>query len=233
MHKPIIRVSLQSEIIKYIQRYIEENNLMEGDKLPSQGEFIEMMQVSRTALREAVKTLEAEGIIEVKNGKGIFVGNKEFQKKKIQSILGFELEKEKLIEILEARRAMEKQLLVMAVEKATTEELDELESVLIVLMEKYHANTQNHEDDKRFHQLIYSMCHNQVYQNLLNILEAYSSTLWEYPLDMTEPFRDSMPFHVDLYEALRERNLENAQRVNDILLDRVLEDISKSLQGHT
>ena len=70
MAKPIKRVSLQSEIIKYIQSYIEEHDLKEGDRLPSQGQFIEMMQVSRTALREAVKTLEAEGIVEVKNGKG-------------------------------------------------------------------------------------------------------------------------------------------------------------------
>ena len=53
MAKPIKRVSLQSEIIRYIQSYIEEHDLKEGDRLPSQGQFIEMMQVSRTALREA------------------------------------------------------------------------------------------------------------------------------------------------------------------------------------
>ena len=49
MTAPIKRISLQSEIIKYIQSYIEEHGLKEGDRLPSQGEFIEMMQVSRTA----------------------------------------------------------------------------------------------------------------------------------------------------------------------------------------
>ena len=75
MITPIKRISLQSEIIKYIQKYIEENELRQGDKLPSQGQFIEMMQVSRTALREAFKTLEAENIVEVKNGKGIYVGS--------------------------------------------------------------------------------------------------------------------------------------------------------------
>lgn len=67
-----------------------------------------MMQVSRTALREAVKTLEAENIVEVKNGKGIYVGNGGQQSYSIQSILGFTQEKERLLEALEARRAMEK-----------------------------------------------------------------------------------------------------------------------------
>ena len=89
MAKPIKRVSLQSEIIKYIQSYIEENDLKEGDRLPSQGQFIEMMQVSRTALREAVKTLEAEGIVEVKNGKGIFVGCRGRKRTALESLIGF------------------------------------------------------------------------------------------------------------------------------------------------
>ena len=95
MAKPIKRVSLQSEIIRYIQSYIEEHDLKEGDRLPSQGQFIEMMQVSRTALREAVKTLEAEGIVEVLNGKGIYVGNRSRGSNAIESLIGFTRERRK------------------------------------------------------------------------------------------------------------------------------------------
>ena len=104
MAKPIKRVSLQSEIIRYIQSYIEEHDLKEGDRLPSQGQFIEMMQVSRTALREAVKTLEAEGIVEVLNGKGIYVGNRSRGSNAIESLIGFTREREALIEALEAEK---------------------------------------------------------------------------------------------------------------------------------
>ena len=69
----IQRVPLQYEIISYIENYIEENNLKAGDRLPSQAELLEMMGVSRTALREAIKTLEAKNVLEVKNGKGVYV----------------------------------------------------------------------------------------------------------------------------------------------------------------
>lgn len=55
MRKPIARVSLQSGIIKYVQDYIKENALNPGDKLPSQGQFMNIMQVSRTALRKHLK----------------------------------------------------------------------------------------------------------------------------------------------------------------------------------
>ena len=68
MADKIKRTPLQSEIIRYIQEYIEENRLEAGERLPSQGQLIQMMGVSRTSLREAMKTLEAREIIKVKNG---------------------------------------------------------------------------------------------------------------------------------------------------------------------
>lgn len=49
MRSKIQRTSLQSEIIRYIQNYIEDNGLKAGDKLPSQEQLIEMMGVQQTA----------------------------------------------------------------------------------------------------------------------------------------------------------------------------------------
>ena len=96
MHRKIQRVSLQSEITKYIQDYIKEEGLIRGDKLPSQGEMVEIMGVSRTSLREAIKTLEAQGLLEVRNGKGVFVGSN-YGNDFIQLSIGFHKEKERLL----------------------------------------------------------------------------------------------------------------------------------------
>ena len=170
MTAPIKRISLQSEIIKYIQSYIEEHGLKEGDRLPSQGEFIEMMQVSRTALREAFKTLEADRIVEVKNGKGIYVGAGEQEKQSVEALLGFTLEKEKLLEVLEARRAMENELIHMIIRTATEEELDDLGRSLEALTKKIAAGEQDTAEDKDFHDKIYKMCHNEVFYKLLLLL---------------------------------------------------------------
>ena len=71
------RTSLQSEIIRFILDYIREHDLNPGDKLPSQESLLAMMGVSRTSLREAMKTLEARNVLEAKNGKGIYVGSQE------------------------------------------------------------------------------------------------------------------------------------------------------------
>ena len=192
MAKPIKRVSLQSEIIRYIQSYIEEHDLKEGDRLPSQGQFIEMMQVSRTALREAVKTLEAEGIVEVLNGKGIYVGNRSRGSNAIESLIGFTREREALIEALEARRAMETELIAMVVRNATDQEMAELGEITEVLMKKVRVGEPDTEEDKQFHEKIYQMCHNSVYYAVLKVLDEYTDKLWQFPLDIEDPFKASM-----------------------------------------
>lgn len=226
MTKPIKRVSLQSEIIKYIRTYIEEHDLEEGDRLPSQGQFIEMMQVSRTALREAVKTLEAEGIVEVKNGKGIFVGSRGRKVNTIESLIGFTMERESLIEALEARRAMETELLAMVVRNATDQEMDELGEITDILMKKFRSGEQDTEEDKLFHEKIYQICHNNVFYAMLKVLDEYTDKLWQFPLDIEDPFKESMPYHETLYQALKERDIKKAQKINNKLLDCVYDDIA-------
>lgn len=230
MAVPIKRISLQSEIIKYIQKYIEEHDLKEGDKLPSQGQFIEMMQVSRTALREAFKTLEADRVIEVKNGKGIYVGSGGRSSDSIQLLLSFTEEKAKLLEVLEARRAMEKELFSMIVRSATDEEMEELGEITKALMIKVNAHLQDTQEDKAFHEKLYRMCHNEIYYALLNLLDQCMEKLWQFPLDIPDPFHESMPYHEELYKALRERDAKKARKVNNKLLDCIYKEIAHAIK---
>lgn len=227
MHQPIKRVSLQAEIIKYIQDYISDHQLQPGDKLPSQGQLMEMMQVSRTALREAVKTLEARNVIEVQNGKGLYVGKKDKELHTLDSLLEFVQEKELLLEILEMRRFLEKEIISMVVQKATDEELDELEDIVKKLMEKTRLGERQTELDKAFHYKVYALCHNRVMYSVICSLSEYTDRLWEFPLEMDDPFAESMPYHERLYEALRKRDVKQAQKMNNKLLDYVVADIVK------
>ena len=110
MNSKIQRTSLQSEIIRYIQNYIQENGLKPGDRLPSQEKLIEMMGVSRTSLREAMKTLEARNVLEAKNGKGIYVGSQEVND--LLRLIDFAKEKELLLDTLEVRKILEREILL-------------------------------------------------------------------------------------------------------------------------
>lgn len=227
MLKPIKRASLQSEIIKYVSDYIQDHDLKPGDKLPSQGQFMEMMQVSRTALREAIKTLEARNVIEVQNGKGLYVGMGEEMPNAIEELLGFAQEKEQILEILEARKALEKEIIEMVIHKATEEELEELGELEEILMEKVRTGEVHTQEDKAFHYKLYSLCHNQVMKAMITFLNDYLGKFWEFPLDIEDPFVESMPYHATLYQAIRERNVAKALKENGRLLECIRKEISE------
>lgn len=218
---------LQSEIIRFIQNYISENNLKQGEKLPSQEKLIAMMGVSRTSLREAVKTLEAKGILTVLNGKGIYIADNRHEV--LQLTLDMTEQKESLLELVDIRRALEREILRLAIQKATDRELVELGSIKDVLLSKYYRGENQTSEDWQFHSMIYSFARNKTMAKLITgILEAIE-VFWNHPLDMPDPFTETIPLHGDLYNAMCQRNVKLAQTINDEILDRVRTDIQNNM----
>lgn len=223
MSNKIKRTSLQSEIIRYIQDYIEESNLKTGDRLPSQEQLIEMMGVSRTSLREAIKTLEARDVVKVRNGKGIYVSAQ--QESTLLSLINFTKEKERILDTLEVRKILEREILRMVIHKATDEELKELGEITSILMDKFHKGEQQTAEDKKFHYTIYRLSHNQVMYQLILSISNIMDQFWEFPLNMEDPFLESIPLHEALYMAICEKNVKKAQAINERLLDAIYRDI--------
>ncbi len=227
MANKIQRTSLQLEIIRYIQNYIEENDLKAGDRLPSQEQLLEMMGVSRTSLREAMKTLEARNVLEVRNGKGVYVGNQ--KDSAFLSLIDFTKEKGKLLDALEVRKILEREILRMVIHTVTEEELKELGDITRVLMEKFHQGVRQTAEDKLFHYTIYRLSHNDIMYQLILSISHVMDQFWEFPLNMEDPFLESLPLHEKLYEAICEKNVKKAQFINEQLLDAVYRDIKKQI----
>ena len=59
-----------TKVINYIKVKILSGELKNGDRLPSEREMAERLDVSRTSIREAIRTLEIMGLIESKRGSG-------------------------------------------------------------------------------------------------------------------------------------------------------------------
>ena len=186
-----------------------------------------MMGVSRTSLREAVKTLEARNVLEVRNGKGVYVGSQEDNG--FLSLINFTREKGTLLDVLEVRKILEHGILPMVIHRATEKELNELGDIVKVLMEKFHQGVRQTEEDKQFHYMIYRLSHNEIMYQLILCISNVMDQFWEFPLNMQEPFLESMPLHETLYQAICEKNVKKAQAINDQLLDAVYRDIQEQI----
>lgn len=215
----IERMALHDMIVKEVKKYINDNKLKPGDKLPPQSEFAKMYGLSRTSLREGTRTLQALGIIEIINGKGMYVKSNTFVPD--ENTLDKEGKIKRLIWLLEVRRVLEKLAVELAVENATEEDLKDMEENLII-MEEMASKSQPHPDfDKAFHYKIYESSKNPVLLESINQLGAQFDSLWENPLGAGDAFTEGTNYHRELFNAIIERNKKKASEVFDKLIDQI------------
>jgi DNA-binding FadR family transcriptional regulator len=218
--------SLQSKIIAYIQEHIEQNHLKEGDKLPSQAELARQMGVSVISVREAVKTLEARDMLTVRNGIGVFV--KDYFKHAFSAQIDIKAEKESLLELLHIRKILEKEVLSMFIKNASEEEMDTLGSITGELMDKYRAGLNQTMEDRMFHSFLYQNCHNKVITTLIMSIYDMLAKFQEFPLELRDPFTETIPLHEAMYQAIRERKIKKAQSINNEIFNIMVKDIQNA-----
>jgi DNA-binding FadR family transcriptional regulator len=76
---PVQRAQLTEQVIERIKEYIEANDLRPGAKLPGERELSQSLGVSRNVTREAIRALQATGILDIQPGNGIFVAEFGFE----------------------------------------------------------------------------------------------------------------------------------------------------------
>jgi len=73
MFNPIKITKVYEQVIQQIKDMIADGTLKKGDKLPSERDMAAMFGVSRTAIREALRSLEMLGLTESRQGEGTFI----------------------------------------------------------------------------------------------------------------------------------------------------------------
>ena len=141
-----------------------------GDKLPTEKELCESTGAGRNTVREALKILASRNVLEIRQGAGTFVSEK-------QGIpddpLGFSMVNDhvKLTkDLLQVRIMLEPQIAALAAQCAKEHEIKELEEIL----EEMEAAMKKREDyselDTKFHTKIAQCTHNIVMENLLPVI---------------------------------------------------------------
>lgn len=73
--QPIRAARIYSEIVDRVLSLVKEGRIGVGDRLPSERQLAQQLNVSRSALREAMTALEVLGVVEIRPGVGIFIGS--------------------------------------------------------------------------------------------------------------------------------------------------------------
>jgi GntR family transcriptional regulator, transcriptional repressor for pyruvate dehydrogenase complex len=167
--KPIKKKKLFEEIITAMENYIHVEDISPGDKLPSENELSAIFQVSKTAVREAMSVLQANGIIEKRSGAGIFL--KDIGGEGIGArVTNHLLNRKELYEILEFRRGIETEAVALAAERATEEDMRLILQAHDKLKEAHSNGELGLEEDYMFHYSIILASHNSIYKEVFDIV---------------------------------------------------------------
>ncbi len=164
--------TLQEAVIQQLKEYILAAGLRAGDRLPTEEELARHLGVSRTAIREALRALEALGIIAVRHGSGRYVQDFSFQP--ILDNLAYSIfyDVHTFEELLEVRAKLEAGFLEEAIAQMTPETLQELRSIVHRMQEMVEQQAPKEallEEDIAFHRTLYENVHNALFIKLLDI----------------------------------------------------------------
>lgn len=112
-----------------IINHIEQRGFQPGDRLPTEAEFAELLGVSRSIARDALKTLAAMGRVSVQRGRGIFVGDAESFQPQVRNRF-HPTNLEDIIMLFEFRAVQERAAAELAAERATPSELMSIQKAL-------------------------------------------------------------------------------------------------------
>ena len=204
-----------------------------GASIPPEPLLGEELGVSRTVVREAVKSLAAKGLLTTgpKVGTRVLASDhwNWFDPDVViwQSKAG--LTREFLRDLQDLRRVVEPAAVRMAAERATALDIAELEQAYEGMRRAVEEGGDYVAFDLRFHQGLLRACHNRMIVQMSKALSALLRTSFEISTSRKDGPRNSLPMHRAVVDAVAARQPAKAERAILVLIDSAREDIEAVL----
>lgn len=204
------------KIVEQVRDLIKEGRLKPGDKLPPEQILAEKFGTSRPSVREALSALEILGITESRGGKGNFMKddlNTPLYEQKYR-----ELEREESpFELLEARKAVETEIVGLTAKKATRKEIAAIQESLDKMKGAITDIPKIMEFDREFHINIARAAHNSLLFSMMTYLSnLLTEKLW---INLKEkswsiPGRPQKYFeeHTEIFSAIKNKDSKGARK---------------------
>ena len=218
----IRRNKVYEEVARQLERMILKK-LRPGDKLPSERELSETLGVSRSSIRDAIRSLELVGLVEPRQGSGTVVReiSADTLITPLASVLRHKME---LVgELLDFRKMLEPPLAARAASHASEEELIEMEEILQRQEAKFRKRELAIEEDSEFHYAIAMASGNSVVLKVLDVLMDMLRDTRERSLQLEGRPQKSLAGHRRILAAIKKRDAEAAKAA----MRRHIEDVEE------
>jgi len=209
---PVKPRRLSDGAMEQIKKLVADGSLAPGAKLPPERELMELLSVSRTSLREAIRTLETTGVLRVAPGRGTYVSERKvvsLAEDWFAWLLGHRRE---VVQILEVHEALEVKASELAAMRMTPSEVVVLEDCLgaikrAVGKSDHHALV---DADSDFHRVIHDAADNQIITRILHDLENHVLDARKAVMAMPSRVERVVADHEAVFDAIKAGDAEAA-----------------------
>jgi GntR family transcriptional repressor for pyruvate dehydrogenase complex len=169
MFRSIKHTKISDEIVNQIKDLISDGILRPGDRLSPERDLAKEFGVSRPSLREALNSLVAMGFLEVK-GKRTFI--KSVASESVQNPLSLliKTDAKKIFDLIEVRKALETWSAFLAAQRATEEDIRQLENTLQEMKKAFEEGRSWEKQDADFHLGIAQATHNTIQTHMMSTI---------------------------------------------------------------
>ncbi len=162
--EPVLSERSFERAIGHLIEGIERARLRVGERLPSESELADQLQISKPTLRQALRVLERAGVVKVRRGAGggIFLTTDLIPVDLLNAYVASE--ERQAIEVLTARRTIETDVALLATLSATEEDLEHIQHTVDLLERHRGKRRMVFRADAAFHRAVSIACHNRVLQ---------------------------------------------------------------------
>ncbi|MBN2048842.1 MAG: FadR family transcriptional regulator [Spirochaetales bacterium] len=218
MFSAVQKSRVYTDIVEQIRDAIISGKLKPGDRLPPERTLQELFETSRITVREALRVLEHDGVLEIRTGSkgGAYVLEPSVGRVRTSLSMLLEYRNVPLSELAEFREALEGDVTTLAAGRAGAEVLSRLESLLVELDEAVKEGTSRWSDmlrlDDRFHMILAAGARNVLYEIVLETVHRHIGLYYHHylrpdPHLMQKNLNDLR----NIYQAVRSRDTGKAE----------------------
>jgi GntR family transcriptional repressor for pyruvate dehydrogenase complex len=233
MTKNPVKVTSSKLTTDYLREKIFSQKVKVGDKLATEHEICETLKVGRGTVREAFRTLESEGLVEIIPGRGAFVIQRDdaVQKKTFEN--WFTDNQFKLRDYIEVRNIIEPMAARMAAERASDDQIERLKKNYDALKDnvaKAHFSALAALDEE-FHSIIVEMTGNSLMIFIMNEVNIRMRNFRSNTFYSPHNANNAIMAHGKILSAISERDANIAEVYMKRHIKLIVEDIDISIHG--
>lgn len=210
MLEPVKKARLYEDIVRQLTKLINSGALKPGDRLPTERALAAELNVSRTAIREALRALEVMGFIESKVGEGTFVRAITMENV-ISPFSSLLRQDERLIdELFEVRILLETEIARTAAKRLKPESAKLIEASLVHMAEEIDQGILGLNGDNMFHTALAHAADNQALCQILELCSDLLNSSREVALKRLRDQGVALAHHRKIFQAVVEGDGELA-----------------------